>query len=113
MVEEQTGRASYAMERAVGALDLVEGGATGIYHLAGGSVATWYQFAKALLDLAGLQEVSIEACGSDAFPLPAVRPQYSVLALDKVEAFLGRRMPPLEKGLGDWLEREGSETKTG
>ncbi len=110
VVDDQTGRPSYSMDLAAGALDLLERGATGIYHLAGGSVATWYQFAKALLELAGLREVSIEPCGSDAFPLPAKRPPYSVLALDKVEKFLGRSMPSLEKGLEDWLQHEGAKT---
>ncbi len=109
VVDDQTGRPSYSLDLAVGALDLLEGGATGIYHLAGGTVATWYQFAGTLLQLAGLQDVPMEAVGTEAFPLPAERPKYSVLALDKVEAFLGRSMPPVERGLKDWLERESSE----
>ncbi len=113
VVNDQTGRPSYALDLAVSALDLLEGGARGLYHLAGGSVATWFQFAKSLLEMAGLGEVPLEACGSEAFPLPAERPQFSVLSLDKVESFLGRSMPPLERGLSDWLEREESESPKG
>jgi dTDP-4-dehydrorhamnose reductase len=112
VVDDQTGRPSYSKDLAVGALDLIEGGAKGIFHLAGGSMATWFQFAKSLLELSGFQDIPIEPCGSDAFPLPAERPHFSVLALDKVETFLGRKMPPLEKGLKDWLEQEDAGTIT-
>ena len=49
-----------------------------IYHTCGGGCATWYEFAKEIFRLAGL-DVNLKPCKTDEFPRPAKRPKYSAM----------------------------------
>ncbi|MBW3555081.1 MAG: dTDP-4-dehydrorhamnose reductase [Gemmatimonadetes bacterium] len=77
----------------------------GIYHLAGGGAASWYELAAAALSAAGvdgeLQPVSVAE-----YPTPARRPAYSVLDCGRA-AELGLRLPSWEEGLAAYMAERG------
>jgi dTDP-4-dehydrorhamnose reductase len=62
-----------------GAVDrLVRSGSYGLYHLTSVGACTWYEFAAAALEIAGLG-ARLEPVTSSAFAAKAKRPDYSVL----------------------------------
>ena len=68
--------------------------ASGVFHWTGAGVATWYDFAVAVLEEAramGLvsRDVRVKALTTEEFPTPAVRPPFSVMSLASTRATLG------------------------
>jgi dTDP-4-dehydrorhamnose reductase len=68
-----------------------------IYHLAGTGEATWFDFARAILDEAarhGLPAASVDPIATADWPVRAVRPANSVLDSSRFAADFGYRAPP-------------------
>ncbi|MEE2906876.1 MAG: dTDP-4-dehydrorhamnose reductase [Planctomycetota bacterium] len=95
VVADQRGTPTSAGSLASVLWDLLQAGATGLFHWTDGGEATWCEFARGIHDAAhtgGLLdgEVTIEPIPSSEWPTPATRPAYSVLDFTKAEASLGR-----------------------
>jgi dTDP-4-dehydrorhamnose reductase len=73
---------TYTRDAATALVNLVDAGADGIVHLTNEGACTWHEFAKQILDLAGLR-VSIDAVSSKEYPTPARRPKNSVLQSER------------------------------
>jgi dTDP-4-dehydrorhamnose reductase len=59
---------------------------TGIYHLTAQGQTTWADFTQAILDNAALPKSPVvTAITTDAYPLPAPRPAYSVLSCERLK----------------------------
>lgn len=56
----------------------------GIYHIANSGHCTWYEAAKELFKIAGVN-IKVNPVSSDKFPRPAKRPKYSVLLNTKLK----------------------------
>lgn len=56
----------------------------GIYHYSNEGVTSWYDFAVAIFDLAGI-DCKVNAIPSSAYPTPAKRPAFSVLDKSKIK----------------------------
>jgi dTDP-4-dehydrorhamnose reductase len=102
VVADQRGRPTYAADLAGGVLALVARGASGVFHLAGGGEATWYELARAVLDASGFADRPIAPLRSEELALPAPRPRYSVLDLEKARA-LGVALRPWREALAAYL----------
>ena len=74
----------------------------GIYHATCEGSATWYEFACATFEIAGI-DASIEPCTTAEFPLPAPRPTSSVLDTTKLANFRGERLPNWQDALREYL----------
>jgi dTDP-4-dehydrorhamnose reductase len=74
----------------------------GIYHYSNEGVASWYDFAKEILNLAGLNTrvVPIE---TSEYPLPAPRPHYSVLDKKKIRNTFGIEIRHWKDALRDFF----------
>jgi len=114
VVADQRGRPTYTADLARAALDLAGVSPTagpaepGLYHFANRGATTWHAFAREILEQARahgvpLRTETIEPIDTSAFPRPAPRPAYSVLATAKIEAALGYAPRPWEEALGDYL----------
>jgi len=57
---------------------------THIYHYSDEGVCSWYDFAKAIVEIAGL-DCKVNAIETKDYPLPAARPFYSVLNKAKIK----------------------------
>ncbi|MBW2383373.1 MAG: dTDP-4-dehydrorhamnose reductase [Deltaproteobacteria bacterium] len=84
VVADQRGAPTYAADLADGILalcSLAERGdeTQGFFHLSNQGDITWWDFARAILDDTGHQDLEIERITTDELSLPAPRPQYSVL----------------------------------
>lgn len=101
VVADQVGCPTFTGHLAEALLTLAAGGERGILHVAGAGSCSWFEFAREILDRAGIDS-PVEPCATDAFPRPARRPAYSVLASelgspalpawqDGLDAYLGVR----------------------
>lgn len=85
-------------------LDLLIDGADGVWHLANRGAVTWHDLATMAARMAGLDVELLGECGTDAGPLPAPRPRYSVLGTAR-----GAILPTLDEALDRYLtERKAS-----
>jgi dTDP-4-dehydrorhamnose reductase len=85
---------------------LLDADARGVVHLSNSGSCTWYEFARQILDLTGL-DAPLEAVTSDAFPRPARRPRNSALASGRTGGLLGRPMRPWREALRAYLLETG------
>jgi len=99
VVDDQVGCPTYTAHLAEGILRLVRGEDYGIHHMAGGGQCSWFEFARAIFERAGLEK-RLEPCTSDEFPRPAPRPAWSVLRSERPGAI---ELPPWEAGLDAYL----------
>lgn len=83
VVFDQVGTPTYAGDLAGAIFHIIENrlfrGNEGIYHYSNEGVCSWYDFTKAIADIAGNKECDIQPCHSDEFPSKVIRPSYSVL----------------------------------
>jgi len=106
VVDDQTGSPTFAGDLAEAILQIIPRSdsinQTEIFHFSNEGVASWYDFAKAVIRLAGIDCKVIPVCTED-YPLPAKRPFYSVMNKSKIKQFLGIEIPywldSLEKSL--------------
>ncbi|HLG16744.1 MAG TPA: dTDP-4-dehydrorhamnose reductase [Blastocatellia bacterium] len=78
-VTDQTSIPTYAPDLARRIETIIEIGARGLYHVTNSGPATWYDFARVALDLAGLGDIAVEPVTRDELGQPAVRPRNSAM----------------------------------
>ena len=97
VVFDQVGTPTYAYDLAAAIFDIIENrkyeGNTGVYHYSNEGVCSWFDFTKAIAEIAGNTECDIQPCHSDEFPSPVKRPAYSVLDKTKVKETFGITVP--------------------
>jgi len=77
VVHDQVGCPTYTVDLANCILELVQTEKYGIYHVSNSGYCSWYEFAKAIFEEAGI-EIKVNPCTTKDFPRPAPRPAYSV-----------------------------------
>ncbi|WP_077222115.1 dTDP-4-dehydrorhamnose reductase [Rathayibacter sp. VKM Ac-2630] len=83
VVDDQRGQPTWTGDLAARLVELVDSGApAGVYHGTNAGETTWYGFARAVFEKAGLDPERIRPTDSSAFVRPAPRPAYSVLGHD-------------------------------
>ncbi|MCH8889619.1 MAG: dTDP-4-dehydrorhamnose reductase [Myxococcales bacterium] len=107
VVDDQYGRPTYAHDLAGAIVYLVERGARGLYHVANREVASWWELARASLDEAGYEDLSVERIRTDELTLDAPRPMRSVLDCSKAEA-LGVKMRSWRDAVSAYLASSDS-----
>lgn len=99
VVDDQVGQPTWTRDVAVQIKRLIEADvAEGIFHATSSGRTSWFGFARAIFELAGLDPKRISPISSADFVRPAPRPAFSVLAH---EAWAKVEIPPI----GDWGER--------
>lgn len=97
VVFDQVGTPTYAQDLADAIHTIVESrsfdGNEGIYHYSNEGVCSWFDFTKAIAEMAGNTGCDIQPCHSDEFPSKVVRPSYSVLDKTKFKATFGIKVP--------------------
>jgi dTDP-4-dehydrorhamnose reductase len=74
----------------------------GTYHMTASGACSWYEFARAIFEFAGL-DVDLRPQSTDALAVRARRPRYSVLANDMLHAIGLAQIRPWPEGLRDYL----------
>jgi len=109
VVDDQTVAPTWSRNLAAAALDLLDDGATGTWHVQDRGALTWHAFARRILELAGPPDAlrELEAVSSEAYGAPAPRPAWSVLDCSATEERLGRPMQSCEEALAHYLRESG------
>jgi dTDP-4-dehydrorhamnose reductase len=107
VVGDQRGSPTYSVDLARAILQLCRNGASGIVHATNQGECSWYEFAKEIISMAGLDTVVRETT-SDKFVRPAERPKYSVLSLESLQKY-GISMPDWRDALRRYLAERESE----
>jgi dTDP-4-dehydrorhamnose reductase len=103
VVDDQRGCPTHAPDLAAGILDLLECEARGTVHVVNSGSTTWFGLARAIVERVA-PGVVVRPVPSEAYPRPARRPANSVLSTARLQAILGRRLPPWEDALDRYLE---------
>jgi dTDP-4-dehydrorhamnose reductase len=104
VVADQRGCPTFCVDLAEAVLDLAAAGSTGTIHAVNAGDTTWHGFAVEIARVLG-SGVEIDPVATEDFPRPAPRPPYSVLDTSRLEAALGRPMPPWQDGVRRYLEQ--------
>lgn len=95
VVCDQIGTPTYATDLASAIKSIIDSGnwVAGTYHFSNEGVASWYDFAKAIFELAGIKTCKIAPCLSADYPTAAKRPAFSVLNKTKIKQVYGINIP--------------------
>jgi dTDP-4-dehydrorhamnose reductase len=105
VVDDQRGSPTSTLELAPALWDVLERGEDGsIYHATAEGSCTWYELARAVLELAGVAGVRLLPCRTAEFPRPAPRPAYSVLDCSRLSRLRGGPLAPWREALRRYLE---------
>jgi len=106
VVDDQTGSPTSTLELAPALWDVLDSGEESLYHAACEGSCTWYGFACATMEAAGVRGVEIEPCSTEEFPRPAKRPAHSVLDCGRLERLRGRTLAAWDVALRTYLGSE-------
>lgn len=109
VVADQQGCPTYAADLAEAIIQIIAvaqkgNSVAGIFHYSNTGAITWFDFASAIKEAAGLT-CSVLPIPTEAFPTPAKRPAYSVMDLKDIEEVFGVVLKPWESQLKDCLNQ--------
>lgn len=105
VIFDQIGTPTYARDLAIAIFAIVEQGIKpGIYHFTNEGVISWYDFAKAIHRIAGIENCNVRPLHTHEYPTPACRPHYSVLDKTKIKQTYGIEIPYWEESLRECIE---------
>jgi dTDP-4-dehydrorhamnose reductase len=98
VVEDHVASPTFAPLLASRTIDLVERKESGLFHIGGGTPISWFQYARTIFEVAGLQPTLL-ATNEREYRTPARRPKYSALSNAKMERVGLEPMPSLRKAV--------------
>ncbi|MES2545942.1 MAG: dTDP-4-dehydrorhamnose reductase [Bacteroidota bacterium] len=94
IIVDQVGSPTYAIDLAGCILDIIQSksNAFGLYHYSNEGVTSWYDFAKAIFDLASYS-VKVKPIKTIEYPTKAIRPMFSVMDKSKIKKTIAIEIP--------------------
>lgn len=105
VVDDQKGNPTNAADLSHHILTLAPTCEYGIYHCTGEGECTWYEFAKEIIKLAGVN-ATVSPCTTEEFPRPAKRPAYSCLENMMLSATVGNKMRDWKEALKAYFDNQ-------
>ncbi len=85
----------------------------GTFHVTNSGEATWYEFARKILELGGPGNVRVEPITTEELGRPAPRPAYSIMDNSRFIGITGWGLKNWEEALKEYLgERKQHRTQT-
>jgi dTDP-4-dehydrorhamnose reductase len=110
VVEDHVASPTYAPLLAARTVDLVDRDLSGLFHIGGGMPISWFQFAKTIFEMAGLDPLLL-ATNEREYRTTAQRPKYSALSNARIERLGLEPIPPLRQVLGVYLAERGRKDR--
>ena len=107
VVEDHMATPTYAPWLAARTIDLVERQQSGVFHIGGGEAISWFQYARAIFEAAGITP-PLEPTNEREFRTAARRPKYSVLSNAKMEQAGVEAFPPLRRAIESYFAQRGA-----
>ncbi len=111
VVNDQTGTPTWAADLASAIMNILKQSvcdinnfAPGIYHYSNEGQCNWYDFAREIKRIKGL-DLEINPVSTREYPLPAKRPSFSVMNLEKIKKTFGIKIPSWQESLEQLLKR--------
>ena len=104
VVDDQIGSPTYTRDMAVLLADMVQTEKYGVYHASNEGFCSWYEFAKEIFRLAGMDEVSVTPITSDQFPAKAKRPFNSRMSKEKLMQDGFNKLPSWQDALIRYMQ---------
>ena len=104
VVDDQIGSPTYTRDMAVLLADMVQTEKYGVYHASNEGFCSWYEFAKEIFRLAGMDEVSVTPITSDQFPAKAKRPFNRRMSKEKLIKEGFNKLPSWQDALKRYLQ---------
>ncbi len=102
IIADQYGTPTYARDLAKAILDIISFNSLPdhpeIYHFSNGGDTTWYDFAKAITELSGIN-IPVHPIETKDYPTAATRPQYSIFSKDKIIRDFNLQIPDWKDSL--------------
>ncbi len=107
VVADQIGSPTYAgdLAEAIGKVLASHQWVPGIYHFTNSGVASWYDFTKAILEIAGVEGCNVKPIPTEDYPTAATRPFFSVLNTSKIRATYNAETPYWRDSLVKCIKR--------
>ncbi len=112
VVADQTGRPTYTVDLAEGLRKLIElfgekdeKQISGTIHITNEGEASWFDFAKEIVTMAGRQ-IGVQPITSKELNRPAKRPEYSVLSTERFRELAGTGLRDWKCALADYLRKQ-------
>ncbi|HEX7583916.1 MAG TPA: dTDP-4-dehydrorhamnose reductase [Prolixibacteraceae bacterium] len=110
VIADQIGTPTNAADLASAILTIISSAATGkkpfvpgIYHYSNEGVASWYDFTKAIFDIAGINCL-VKPIATEDYPSPVQRPSYSVMNKSKIKLIFGLQIPHWRDSLTEYFQ---------
>jgi dTDP-4-dehydrorhamnose reductase len=104
VVDDQVGSPTYTRDLAAKIEELIGAVAGyGIYHVTNGGSCSWYDFAGKILDVAGMDDVTLEPISTAESGRAAARPAHSVLENRALRLEGIKPLRPWEEALAEYL----------
>lgn len=111
VVSDQIGTPTWAGDLAIAILTMIKQNiAAGIYHFSNEGVCSWYDFAKAIVEIKGIDCI-IDPTDTAGYPVPAPRPFYSVLDKTKYKTTTGQSIPYWRDSLKQCLHQLNEQSR--
>lgn len=107
VVDDQIGSPTYTRDMAVLLADMVQTEKYGVYHASNEGFCSWYDFAKEIFRLAGMDDVSVTPITSDQFPAKAKRPFNSRMSKEKLVKEGFNKLPSWQDALKRYVQELG------
>lgn len=79
---------------------------SGVFHMTCGGKTNWFGFANKILELSNLSEdTEVIPIPTIEYPIPAIRPKYSLLSNRKLQQAFNYKMPQWQEALRECLSR--------
>ena len=106
VIADQAGTPTYAMDLAACVMKVIlsKSAAYGIYHYSNEGIASWYDFAKSIFELAG-NHVKVIPVKTEEYVTKAVRPAYSVMDKSKIKKAFQMEIPYWRESLTTCIHR--------
>ena len=106
VIADQAGTPTYAIDLAQCVLKIIMIKSTeyGIYHYSNEGIASWYDFAKAIFEIAGVN-VKLMPVKTEEYVTKALRPAYSVMDKSKIKKVYQMEIPYWRESLKTCIHR--------
>ncbi|MGM0464189.1 MAG: dTDP-4-dehydrorhamnose reductase [Bacteroidota bacterium] len=111
VVNDQVGTPTWAADLASAVIRIIEislinesNFIPGIYHYSNEGHCSWYEFAREIKRIEGFN-IKINPVSTAEFPLPAERPEFSVLSLEKIKKTYNISIPSWQESLEKCIKR--------
>lgn len=109
VVADQRGAPTWTDDLATALFALLETEAYGLYHFSNRGECSWHQFAVEIIDQVGkTEQLKVKAVlpiPTEGYPLPAVRPKYSVMSKEKIIKTTQFDIPVWQQSLSSYLKQ--------